>query len=65
MLTKTFKYKICKIRYCIQVYNKGFLFLDPGLWLHQLSDGEPLLVDPVAQSGLHHQGLQHQHQAKS
>lgn len=40
------------------------LFLDSGLWLHQLSDGEPLLVDPVVQSGLHHQRVQHQQHAK-
>lgn len=41
-----------------------FLFLDSGLWLHQLSDGESLLADSVVQSGLYHQRLQHQQHAK-
>lgn len=40
------------------------LFLDSGLWIHQLSDGESLLVDSVVQSGLHHPWLQHQQHAK-
>jgi len=38
--------------------NEGVLFADFGLWLHQLTDEEPVLVDPGVQSGVHHQGLQ-------
>lgn len=40
------------------------LFLDSGLWLHQLSDGESLLADSAVQSGLYHQRLQHQQHAE-
>lgn len=52
-----------QIRYRIHIYTKALFFLDSGLWLYQLYDSEPLLVDPVVQFGLQ-RGLQHQHQAK-